>query len=205
MISEEIKNKIKSLYLEQKYNELINYTEEFTKSEFRPSGLINLLAISYYSRKNSTKDDIFNALKLFEEAYLKEKNSIHGLNAIKNLIIVGIKTSRVSKEFLKFLTKAKNFYLEAENNFADNHEFLQSGILLFSYLLDEKKLREIIHIVLEENIKSKDLRGQATFMLNYFNDFSQEQIFKISKENSKYFSKLNVKKLEKNMIMKMKL
>ena len=145
MISEEIKNKIKSLYLKQKYDELIDFTEEFTLKEHRPSGLINLLAISYYSRKNSTKDDIFKALNLFEEAYLKEKNSIHGLNAIKNLIIVGIKTSRVSKEFSKFLIKAKNFYLEAEINFLKNHEFLQSGILLFSFLLDKQKLKEIIN------------------------------------------------------------
>ena len=136
MISEEIKNKIKSLYLKQKYDELIDFTEEFTLKEHRPSGLINLLAISYYSKKNSTEDEIFKALNLFEESYLKEKDSIHGLNAIKNLIIVGIKTSRVSKEFSKFLVKAKSFYLEAEINFAKNHEFLQSGILLFSYLLD---------------------------------------------------------------------
>ena len=197
MISEEIKNKIKSLYLEQKYDELIDFTEESTLSEHRPSGLINLLAISYYTRKNSTKDDIFKALNLFEEAYLKEKNSIHGLNAIKNLIIVGIKTSRVSEEFLKFLIKAKHFYLESEINFAKNHEFLQSGILLFSYLLDKQKLKEIINIILEENIQSKDLRGQATFMSNYFYDFSQEKIKSISKKNSEYFSKLKVKNIEK--------
>ena len=197
MISEDIKNKIKSLFSEQKYDELINYTEEFTLTEHRPSGLINLLAISYYSRKNSTKDDIFKALNLFEEAYLKEKNSIHGLNAIKNLIIVGIKTSRVSKDFSKFLIKAKNFYLEAETNFLKNHEFLQSGILLFSFLLDKQKLKKIINIILEENIQSKDLRGQATFISNYFYDFSQEKIINISKKNSEYFSKLKVKNIEK--------
>ena len=197
MISEEIKNKIKSLYLKQKYDELIDFTEEFTLKEHRPSGLINLLAISYYSKKNSTEDEIFKALNLFEESYLKEKDSIHGLNAIKNLIIVGIKTSRVSKEFSKFLVKAKSFYLEAEINFAKNHEFLQSGILLFSYLLDKQKLKEIINIILEENIQSKDLRGQATFMSNYFYDFSQEKIKSISKKNSEYFSKLKVKNIEK--------
>lgn len=199
MISEEIKNKIKSLYLKQKYDELIDFTEEFTLKEHRPSGLINLLAISYYSKKNSTKDEIFKALNLFEESYLKEKDSIHGLNAIKNLIIVGIKTSKVSKEFSKFLIKAKSFYLEAEINFAKNHEFLQSGILLFSYLLDKQKLKEIINIILEENIQSKDLRGQATFMSNYFYDFSQEKIKSIAKKNSEYFSKLKVKNIEKNI------
>ena len=62
MISEEIKNKIKFLYTEKKYDELIDFTEKSTLPEERPSGLINLLGISYYSRKNVTDNDIQNAL-----------------------------------------------------------------------------------------------------------------------------------------------
>ena len=51
-------------------------------------------------QKNPTSDDFHQSLNLFEEAYLKEKNTINGLNAIKNLIITGIKICRVSKEFI---------------------------------------------------------------------------------------------------------
>ena len=134
MISEEVKNKIKSLYLEKKHDELINFIEKSTVAQNRPSALINILAISYYSKKNPTEDDFHIALNFFEEAYLKEKESIHGLNAIKNLIIIGIKICRVSKEFIKYLLKAKDLYLEAESNFNNKDEFIQSGILLFSYL-----------------------------------------------------------------------
>ena len=196
MISEDVKNKIKALYIEKKYDELIEFTEKYTLPEQRPSGLINLLGISYYSRKNSTDQDIYNALYHFEKAYLKEKNSIHALNAIKNLVIVGIKASRVSKELIKFLLKVKVFYLEAESTFDNNEEFLQSGILLFTYLLDKKKLKEIINKILDGKILSKDLRGQSTFMTNYFYDWSQEKIINISKKNSEYYSKLNVKKID---------
>ncbi len=196
MISEDVKNKIKALYIEKKYDELIEFTEKYTLPEQRPSGLINLLGISYYSRKNSTDQDIYNALYHFEKAYLKEKNSIHALNAIKNLVIVGIKASRVSKELIKFLLKVKVFYLEAESTFDNNEEFLQSGILLFTYLLDKKKLKEIINKILDGKIMSKDLRGQSTFMTNYFYDWSQEKIINISKKNSEYYSKLNVKKID---------
>ena len=199
MISEEVKNKIKSLYLEKKYDELINFIEKSTVAQNRPSALINILAISYYSKKNPTEDDFHMALNFFEEAYLKEKESIHGLNAIKNLIIIGIKICRVSKEFIKYLLKAKDLYLEAESNFNNKDEFLQSGILLFSYLLEKKKLNEITNKILKGNVKSKDLRGQATFMTNYFFDWSQEDIINISKKNPDYYSKLNVQTINKKI------
>ena len=197
MISEEIKNKIKDLYIQKKYDEVIEVTEKFTLPEERPSGLLNLVGTSYYLKRNPTKEDFCTALSLFESAYLKEKNSIHGLNAIKNLVIVGIKISNVSKEYLKFLHKAKNYYLEGSINFQDNIEFLQTGILLFTYLLDKKKIREIINTILNGSVASKDLRGQSTFMINYFDEWSQKEIFNISKQNIQYFSKLNTLKISK--------
>ena len=198
MLSEEIKDKIKALYIQKKYEEAIEVTEKFTLPEERPSGLINLVGTSYYLKRNPTNEDFCIALSLFESAYLKEKNSIHGLNAIKNLVIVGIKISNVSKKYLKFLHKAKNYYLEASINFQNNIEFLQTGILLFTYLLDKKKIREIINIILNGSVFSKDLRGQSTFMINYFDEWSQKEIFNISKQNIKYFSKLNTLKISKN-------
>ncbi len=199
MISEEVKGKIKSLYLEKKHDELVNFIEKSTVAQNRPSALINILAISYHSKKNPTSDDFHQSLNLFEEAYLKEKDTINGLNAIKNLIITGIKICRVSKEFIKYLLKAKDLYLEAESNFNNKEEFLQSGILLFTYLLEKKKLREITNKILKGNIESNDLRGQATFLTNYFFDWSQEYIINISKQNSDYYSKLNVQKINKQI------
>ena len=105
MNSEEVKNKIKSLYLENKHDELINYIEKSSVALNRPSALINILAISYHSKKNPTSDDFHQSLNLFEEAYLKEKDTLNGLNALKNLIITGIKICRVSKKFIKKETK----------------------------------------------------------------------------------------------------
>tara|TARA_Y100000768_G_scaffold388361_1_gene383792 strand:+ start:717 stop:2429 length:1713 start_codon:yes stop_codon:yes gene_type:complete len=198
MISEEIKNKIKILYVEKKYDELIEFTKKYTLPDDRPSGLINLLGNSYYLKNDPSKEDIYNALDLFEQAYLKEKNSIHGMNAIKNYVIVGIKVSRVFKEFSEYLLKAKEFFIEAENYFDKNEEFLQTGLLLFIHLLDKKKIKEITYKILNGSVNSKDLRGQSTYMTNYFYDWSQENISNISKKNSQYYSKLKVKKIDKS-------
>lgn len=202
MISEEIKDKIKNLYLHKKYEELIEVSEKYTLPEERPSGLINLIGISYYLKKNPTKKDINFALSLFQNAYIKEKNSIHGLNAIKNLVIVGIKSSNIFKENVKFLELAKNYYLEASINFNNNKEFLQTGILLFKYLLDKKKLKEIITRIINGSIDSKDLRGQSTFMINYYDDWSQKDKIDISKKNKEYYLKLDVKKIDEKRYLK---
>jgi len=196
MISEEIKDKIKNLYIQKKYEEVIEVSEKLTLPEERPSGLINLIGASYYLKQNPTKEDLKIALSSFESAYLKEKNSIHGLNAIKNLVIIGIKSSNIFKEYVKYLDVAKNYYLEASINFEYNKEFLQTGILLFTYLLDKKKIKEIIIKIISGSVDSKDLRGQSTFMINYYEEWSQKDKIDISKQNIKYYSKLNVKKID---------
>lgn len=196
MISDDIKNKIKDLYLQKKYVELIEASEKIPTHEEKPSALLNIIGLSYFLKKNANEKDINFSLLLFEQAYSKDKKTINGLNALKNLIILGIKASNVSKSFSKFLVKAKNLYEEAELNFGDNEEFLESGLNLYLYLLDNKKLEEIVLKILNSNKNFKSLRGQAIFMCNYYYNFSQKHIYKNSLKNCEFFSNLNVKKLD---------
>ena len=113
--------------------------------------------------------------------------------------------SSVFKEFSQYLFKAKDFYTEAEVYFDKNEEFLQTGLLLFFHLLDKKKIKEITYKILNGSVNSKDLRGQSTYMTNYFYDWSQENISNISKKNSQYYSKLKVKKIDKSSSSKNKI
>ena len=196
MISDDIKNKIKDLYLQKKYEELIEAYEKIPTHEEKPSALLNIIGLSYFLKKNANEKDINFSLLLFEQAYSKDKKTINGLNALKNLIILGIKASTVSKNFSKFLVKAKNLYEEAELNFGDNEEFLELGLNLHLYLLDNKKQEEIVLKILNSNKNFKSLRGQAIFMCNYYYNFSQKHIYKNSLKNCEFFSKLNVKKLD---------
>ena len=48
MISEEIKNKIKILYSQKKYQELIEFSEKFTSNDEIPSAILNILGLSYF-------------------------------------------------------------------------------------------------------------------------------------------------------------
>ena len=67
-------------------------------------------------------------------------------------------------------------------------------------MLDKERLKEIINKIIYSSINSKDLRGQSTFMINYFDDWPQKDLVDISKQNRKYFSKLNVKKINRKKL-----
>tara|TARA_Y100000768_G_scaffold113420_1_gene83603 strand:+ start:237 stop:1934 length:1698 start_codon:yes stop_codon:yes gene_type:complete len=197
MINEETKNKIKYLFSEKKYIQVIKEVEELTDPQERPSGLINLLGISYYLKKNPTKDDYYKSLNCFEISFIKEKNSIHGLNAIKNLVIVAIKSNYISEEFKIFLTKSKKLYSEAETFFGDNNEFLQTGINLFLYTNDKQELKKIIKKILNKPKNSKELIGQSIFLINNYSEWKQNEILSIAKKSKKFFQKLSVRKVNK--------
>ena len=197
MISEEIKNKIKILYSQKKYQELIEFSEKFTSNDERPSALLNILGLAYFLKNNSNEGDINLSLSFFEQAYVKDSNSTHGFNALKNLILIGIKASIVSKNFFNFLVKAEKFYEEAEVNFDENEEFLELGLNLYLYLLDTKKQKKIINKILSSTKDFKKIRGQAIFMCNYHYAFSQNEIYKNTLKNLKFFIKFNSKKIDK--------
>ena len=138
MLTEEIKNKIKILFSEKKYEEVIETSERFSSPEDRPAGLINIIGISYFLKENRNENDIKTALSFFELTYLKDKNTIHGLNGLKNLILMGIKASIEFKNLSNFLIKAKNHFNDAIKYFENNEEFLNAGLALSLHLLDIK-------------------------------------------------------------------
>ncbi len=195
MLTEEIKKKLKNLFSQKKYEEVIEISEKHIPPEDRPAGLINMIGISYFLKKNRSENDIKNALLLFELTYLKDKNTIHALNGLKNLILMGIKASIEYKNLSSFLIKAKDHFIDAERYFENNEEFLNVGLELFLHLLDTIKQKELILKILKGKTKSKTLRGQSLFMSNYYYGWSQQDYLDNAKKNSEYYSTLNVKKI----------
>ncbi len=195
MLTQEIKKKLKTLFSQEKYEEVIEISEMHIPPKDRPAGLINMIGISYFLKKNRSENDIKNALLFFELTYLKDKNTIHALNGLKNLILMGIKASMEYKNLSSFLIKAKDHFIEAERYFENNEEFLNVGIELFLHLLDTTKQKELILKILKGKTKSKTLRGQSLFMSNYYYGWSQQDYLDNAKKNSEYYSKLNVKKI----------
>ncbi|MDB3987673.1 hypothetical protein N9422_03760 [Candidatus Pelagibacter sp.] len=195
MIDDEIKNKIIKLFKENQFSKVLELTEKID-IEDRPAGLENIIGISKYNKKDLTLKDLQDTFLCFERAFLKDKNSIHGLNGLLNIIKTGTEVCHVVNRFSEFLHKATEYYLSKEKDYEDNEEFLAAGLKLFSYLLDSKKLKEISKKILDSDLRSKYLRGIAIFENNYHEIWSQSDHLNFALKNSKYFTKLQIKDLD---------
>ena len=104
----------------------------------------NLIGISKIVKKNISETDVRSALDLFEETYLNDKKGSHGLNGIIHLITILLQFNKKYENLSRYLSLSIKYYLESEKNFKQNENFLQSGFLLYKYLLNHQKLKEII-------------------------------------------------------------
>ena len=140
-----INNEIKNLFLQKRFSEIIFLIE--SKFEKKSSEILNILAISRLSQQRS-REIYKQSLSEFEEAYLKDKNSQDGLNALMNYLnaaadlddYLGLQdTSNFSKFFLDQSVK---FFKEAENKFGYNPKLISMGIRIF------KRLNQIDTIII---------------------------------------------------------
>jgi len=195
MISDQIKNKIENLFEEKKYEELIYFAHKFISDQDRPPGLDVLIGSCYFLKKKKTKDDLINSLKFYEEAFLKGKNSIHGLSGITNYIHVSLIGARKSKDFLPYVQKAEKYFNESEKFFNKNPDFLRLAKKLFWFQLDNQKLDYISQKMIDNpNVPVSDKSG-AIFFYNYVYNWPQKKYSDQAKINSKNFLKLKVKNL----------
>ena len=197
MFTEALRKELETLFTEKKYEEVIKISEEKINQNEIPASLSNLIGVCKILKKERSLEDVSSALTYFEGAYIKGKKTIHGLNGLTHLISIGLQFLKENRNLSRFILKAEKFYLESESLFKKNEIFLSSGLSLYSHLLDEKKQKEIFNAILKSASKSKALRSTCLFEKNYFNDWSQKNHFENAIINSKYFSKLEVKTINK--------
>jgi len=197
MFTETLRKELETLFIEKQYEEVIKISEEKLNQNEIPASLSNLIGVCKILKKERSSEDVSSALTYFESAYIKGKKTIHGLNGLTHLISISLQFLKDNRNLSLFIIKAKFFYLESEYLFKKNEIFLSSGLSLYSHLLDEKKQKEIFNEILNSASKSKTIRSTCLFEKNYFNDWSQKNHFENAIINSKYFSKLEVKKINK--------
>jgi predicted O-linked N-acetylglucosamine transferase (SPINDLY family) len=197
MFTETLRKELETLFIEKKYEEVIKISKKKLNQNEIPASLSNLIGVCKILKKKRSLKDVSSALIYFEDAYVKGKKTIHGLNGLTHLISICLQFSKENRNLSPFIIKAEKFYFESENLFKKNETFLSSGLSLYAHLLDEKKQKEILSYILKGESRSKFLRSACLFEKNYFNDWSQKNHFENAIINSKYFSKLEVKKINK--------
>ena len=197
MISTHIKQRIEKSFAEKKYEEVIEISEKFIDEKERPPGLACLVGTCKFLKKEKNKEDLISAIEYFEEAYKKDKDGIHGLSGITNLINVSVFGAKRFSQLSAYLAKAEKYYHETKTKFEKNINYVTAAKKLFSFQLDkfnQKKISEKIIFGKEFPLSEKI---DSIFFQNYVFDWSQKKYKEQVELNSKNLPKYEVKNLNK--------
>lgn len=199
MIDSSVLDNIRTLFLNKNYEKVLTTSKPLINDENTDSWLLNIVGLSKNFQKKKEDKDILSSLKLFERAFLKEKETLNGLEGLSNLIattLIQLNNENLREEASRYLKICEKYYLSSEKHFGNNEKFLIIGSNLFFSLLDTDKEIKILKKLLRSKLKNKDLViSRYLFIQNYINSWSQEDHYKNAKTLSIFFSKLEVSNL----------
>ena len=194
-------SKISALFGEKKYDELIFFLE--TEFKNKSSQILNLLGVSrlFISRD---KKSLMLALSEFKQAYIQEKKTQFGLDALINFINTAVDLY-IMQSPVDDLLNDSSTYLNQTNELYDEAEYF------FGY--DERLVSAIIRVYQQQANLDKILSGYKRlfkhgnlnlntfsswiFFNNYKKDWSQKDYFKHTKLLQTYVENFSENKLAK--------
>ena len=165
---QDLELELQNSYKEKKYSEIIFKITSQTKEEERNAGLFVLLGISRMSLNKKDKDQITLAVQDFKKGYLKEKESVNGLNALTNLVIATSILSNFEGSNVDF-NEIKSFYKTSPKPFNDQRPINIAMCTMYSRLSDYKGM--VFH--LKKIIESKEFVVQDLCNYGYWRLFDK--------------------------------
>ena len=142
-------SKLKKLFQDKKYFQVILDIESSTTENNRSPALYNLLGVCRASQKGRTDRDTKYALDDFEKAFYKDNLGEISLEALCNHIKLCAEMGRKDSELLNNMLTSQKMYLEAEKKFSENYRYLVHGIDLYKYLIKHKEKISVVEKILE--------------------------------------------------------
>ena len=164
----------KKLFSEKKFSQIINEIENFETN--KTSQIINILGVCKMMKKNKSKEDLISANHNFKEAYLKEKNSLYGLEALVNFINVSTDLGEFEDSIV--------FYKEAEKNFGYNEKLLKAISRNYQFSIRKDERIKVLERIINNKTKSLDVWCSYMYINNFQYNFDQTKHFKIAKQFS---------------------
>ena len=179
---------IKKLFLEKRYSELIELIEGTTEKDFRTAQLLNVLGASKTLKESPNKADLISATENFKEAYLKEKQTKQGLEALANFINVSLNINQYEESLI--------YFKEAENFCSYNEGLFKAISKVYKYLNDVDKTL----FFLEKLIKNNNNEVDTWCSYIYFNSFKRNWLQKDFLKNTKLLAQKLPKYPDNNLI-----
>ena len=110
---QDLEIKAAELFKSKQYSKVVFEITSSTTEEERSAFLCNMLGLSK-NANNKNKDVLISAIKDFKYGYLKEKNTIHAIDALSNFITHNVFLIDLEKNYDFDFTEIFNFYQLSE-------------------------------------------------------------------------------------------
>ena len=175
---------IQKLFNEKKFSELIFFIE--SNFDQKNSQILNILAVTRLLRVKN-KESYLTAIAELKDAYLKEKESQFGLEALINLInskvdfynFIGPYDKSIN--FLPDFIELVSFFDEANNFFGYKSDLISSVIRVFNQLGEIDKSLHYYDLLYKNNDLTLDIATSWIFINNYKKNWRQQDYYNFSK------------------------
>ena len=177
--------KLKKLYEEKKYKEIINIINEFDDINLN-SGLLNLLGVCKML-SNSSAETLKSAIEDFRKAHLREKKTENSLNALKNFINASIDlfdiefksneinvTDNILKEILLYFNDNKDY-------FEKNDELIRALVRALIRNVDIDKVIYYLNQITKKETSSIDALASYIYYQSFIYNWEQKKFLEYSK------------------------
>ncbi len=136
---QDLEIKATELFKSRQYSKVIFEITSQTTEEQRSAFLCNLLGLSKNANKNKDKDVLISAIKDFRYGYLKEKNTIHAIDALSNFITHNVFLIDLEKNYDFDFTEIFDFYQLSEKYCLNHRPVNLAMAMVYRRLNDAKK------------------------------------------------------------------
>ena len=177
--------KLSNLFKEKKYDELIIFIQNsFPK---KSAQILNLLGVARLFN-NRDKNSLILALSDFKQAYLKEKKTNFGLEALINFIntaadLYALQSPLQDTEYDSsiFLNQTNDLFEEAKINFGYNEKLVSSIIRVYKHQANLNKTLFYLEKQFEKGELNQSGFASWIFFNNYKKNWTQSDFLKYSK------------------------
>ena len=198
-------SKLKKLFQDKRYTEVVLDIESSTTENNRSPALHNLLGVCRASQKGRTDRDTKYALEDFEKAFYKDNFGEISLESLCNHIKLCAEEGRKDSDLLNNMLTSQKMYQEAEKKFSENFRYLSHGIDLYKYLIKHKEKISVVEKILKSNGINKLFGTSYIITQMYLSNWKQKNFAEFQKKFSNIFNVFDTKKTTKIDITKKKI
>jgi len=177
--------KLSNLFKEKKYDDLIIFIQNsFPK---KSAQILNLLGVARLFN-NRDKNSLILALSDFKQAYIKEKKTNFGLEALINFIntaadLYALQSPLQDTEYDSsiFLNQTNDLFEEAKINFGYNEKLVSSIIRVYKHQANLNKTLFYLEKQFEKSELNQSGFASWIFFNNYKKNWTQSDFLKYSK------------------------